>query len=138
MGRGFEFIDHTADYAVRAWGADLRELIEHAAEGLIRLTADLRGIEPDEHCEVVVGGDGAEAVLVHALKEILLLVETGRLPVSVSVSEANADGARMRVGTTALEPLIDRIEANVKAVTYHDLEIVAEEGGLTVEVVFDT
>ena len=134
----FEFINHTADYAMRAWGPDFRALVENAARGLIRLLADVDGLQLSEHTELQVEGDSREAVLVHALKELLLLEEDGRLPVSVEVLSADAVCAHLRVGLVDLDSAADRLESAVKAVTYHDLEIIEDAAGLSVEVVLDT
>ena len=134
----FEFIDHTADYAMRARGRDLRELLEHAARGLTHLMADLEGLTPAEHVDISVTGDEPEDVLVRLLKEILYLREDGMLPVAVEVLEASPHAAHARAGVVDIEPHLDRLQAAVKAVTYHALEIVQEPDGLSVQVVFDT
>lgn len=134
----FEFVDHTADYAMRAHGRDLRELLEHAAGGLIHLTADVEGLTPTEHVDISVGGDEAEEVLVRLLKEILYLREDGLLPVAVEVPEAGPQAAYARVGVVDVAAHLDRVQAAVKAVTYHALEITRDGDGLSVQVVFDT
>lgn len=134
----FEFIDHTADYAMRARGRDLRELLEHAGRGLIHLMADVEGLTPAEHVDVSVSGEAPEDVLVHLLKEMLYLREEGMLPVAVEVLEASPDAAFARMGVVDLEPHLDRLQAAVKAVTYHALEIARDADGLSVQVVFDT
>jgi SHS2 domain-containing protein len=134
----FEFIDHTADYAMRARGENFRALVENAARGFIRLLADPEGLVPTEFAELSVTGDSREQVLIHALKEILLLEEDGRLAVEVRVLEATAHTAVLRIGTVPLATAVDRLEAAVKAVTYHHLEVVEADGGLSVQIVFDS
>jgi len=134
----WEFVEHTADYALRAWGEDFRSLLENAARGFIHLLADLQGLRADEWLDVAVEGDGREQVLVHALKEILRLQEDGRLVVEVRVVSADPAHAALQLGTVDLSLYPDRLLAAVKAVTYHDLKIRQEAGGLSVTVVFDT
>ena len=65
---GFEIIDHTADYAVRARGRDLRELIESAGRGLIALTVAAQGLSPTVQRAISAHADNPEALLVHALR----------------------------------------------------------------------
>ncbi len=137
MRAPFEFIDHTADYAMRAWGPDFPALVQHAAVGFSHLLADIAGLVPTEHHEVSVTGTSREEVLIHALKGLLRLREDGYLPVSVQVLSADDCTACLTVGTTALEAVAARVLAAVKAVTYHAVQIVAADGGLSVEVVFD-
>jgi SHS2 domain-containing protein len=134
----WEFVDHTADYALRAWGEDFRSLVENAARGFTHLLADLDGLRPDEWLDVVVEGDGREQVLIHALKEILRLHEDGRLVVEVRVPAADATRAALQLGTVDRALHADRLLTAVKAVTYHGLNIAHEADGLSVIVVFDT
>lgn len=134
----FEFVDHTADYAIRAWGRDFPDLLQNAARGFMALLADVAGLVPSRTQEITVEGDSREQVLVHALKELLLLEEEGLLPVSVQVTEATDCSARLVVGTVELASARDRLGALVKAVTYHGLAIEEQDEGLTVRVVFDT
>ena len=134
----FEFIDHTADYAMRARGNDFRALVENAARGFIRLLADVEGLTPTDCAETSVTGDSREQVLIHVLKEILFLQEDGRLAVEARVLEATAHAAVLRIGAVSLATAVDRLEAAVKAVTYHHLEVVEADGGLSVQIVFDS
>src|SRR5690606_9407711 len=59
-----EPIDHTADVGLCAYGADLRELFEAAAEGLFALHADVERVRPaaTERIEAH-GGDLAELLV---------------------------------------------------------------------------
>lgn len=134
----WEFVEHTADYALRAWGEDFRTLVENAARGFTHLLADLHGLRADEWLDSVIEGDGREQVLVHALKEILRLQEDGRLVAEVRVLSADNGRAALELGTVEMAPHLDRLAAAVKAVTYHDLNIASQDGGLSVTVVFDT
>ena len=138
MRPAYEFIDHTADYAMRAWGADFPQLLQNAATGMIRLLVDVGNLSPDEHLELSVTGDTREQVLVHMLKQLLLMPEDGLVAVRTDVLFANGTSAHVRVGTVDLEAAAERLEADIKAVTYHDLAIRDEAGGLSVQVVFDT
>lgn len=137
MQPGWEFIDHTADYALRARGRDFRELLESAATGLARLMADTADLAPTEVREVEVTGQDREEVLVHLLKELLYLEDDGLLPVEVRVLESGETWARARVGAVPLADHADRLAAAVKAVTYHGLQVRPEGDGLVVEIVFD-
>jgi SHS2 domain-containing protein len=131
-------LDHPADYAMAARGHDLRELIENAARGFIALTADVSGLTPSDEFVAEVTGDSREQVLVHAVKELLHLREDGYLPIKADVVEAGEASCMLRVGAVELGPVAERVEAVVKAVTYHDLHIVEEAGVLSARLVLDT
>jgi SHS2 domain-containing protein len=134
----YELIDHTADYAMRVWGADLRELLDNACRGLITLTTDVPGLQPSDELHFDVTGDTPEDLLVHALRELLYCLDDGYLPISAAVLEASEQRALLRVGAVPLAPHHRRLQAHVKAITYHDLHIEPRAGGLGATVVMDT
>lgn len=138
MPVGYEFIDHTADYAIRATGRDFPELVANAAAGLIALMADTTGLSPTDHRIARADGEDREHVLARSLKQVLRCVEDGQLPLSATVIAADPSAASLRIDTTPLSPVADRVLAVVKAVTYHALQIIEGPDGLSVEVVFDT
>lgn len=138
MQEGFEFIDHTADYAIRVTGADFRELLSYACKGLIALMADTTGLSPADYREAHVSGHDREQVLARALKQLLYALEDGHLPLAAEVTAAGPTSAAIRIGTTPLDPVVHRVQAVIKAVTYHALRIEDTSEGLCVEVVLDT
>jgi SHS2 domain-containing protein len=138
MGAGYEFVKHTADCAIRVWADDFPGLIQKALEGLIHLMADVEGLTGREARLFEVSGESREQVLVRALKELLLLQDDGLLPVKAQVIAASDSDAHFEVNCVPLAEVRDRLEAGVKAVTYHDLHIRQTIEGLAVEVVFDT
>lgn len=134
---GHEAVEHTADLAVRAWAPDLAGLIEQAARGMLELLVEAPA-EADGCAEVTAEGQDAEELLVDCLREILALwtVER-RLPVSVAVTELSDRRVVCEVGV--VEPAKGGLapDEEIKAVTYHGVEIVRTEGRLEVTVVFD-
>jgi SHS2 domain-containing protein len=134
---GHESVDHTADLAIRAWAPDLRGLIEQAAIGMLDLMLDDRP-EPGRQRDIVGEGQSPEDLLIDCLREILALVNIERLiPVSVEVTEVDDDRARCSVGVVAMGDRPVAPAQEIKAVTYHDLEVLEVQGHLEVTVVFD-
>ena len=131
-------MDHPADYAMIARGHDFRELLENAARGFITLTADVAGLSPSDEFVAELNGETHEQVVVQVLREVLHLREDGYLPIKADVIEAGSDCWTLRVGAVALEPVADRVEAIVKAITYHDLHVVEDSGVLSARIVMDT
>lgn len=135
---GYQIIDHMADVAVQAWAPDMPRLIEQAAMGMINLMV-ARTPPSQRDIEVRGTGDTPEELLIDCLREILLLMDLeGLMPVSVKVLEASDNYARCRVGVVPLTAVRDELLHDIKAVTYHDIDIRHSAGGLVVEVVFDT
>jgi 2-hydroxy-3-keto-5-methylthiopentenyl-1-phosphate phosphatase len=137
---GFEILNHTADYALRARGADLAELIANAARGMVTLMAEVEGLQPANWLEVAVEAESAAELVHHALRALLHIFEDGALPVAIEVLRAQPHPPRaaLRVGTAPLAAVRDRLRGEIKAVTYHNLHIRQEDGYLVTEIVFDT
>lgn len=135
---GWEPVEHIADLALRAWAPDLRGLIEQAARGLVALL--VAGDEPpaERTVEVRVEGDSAEELLHDALREVLLLVPLeGLAPVAVEVTAVREGSAALVVGVVPVGTGADLHLQEIKAVTYHGLEVKRTERGLEAQVVFD-
>lgn len=133
----YEFIDHTADYALRAWGADPGDLIANACRGLVALCVDAAGLQPTDELHLEACGETLEGLLVHALREVLYCVEDGYLPLSARVGALESDHVVLVVGATALTGHEARLLAHVKAITYHDLRATEVDGGLSATIVMD-
>lgn len=131
----FEEIEHTADRALRIYGATLEELLINAARGMYSLM--LTELSPDaERHKMLVELDtmDTESLLVEWLEELSYWAEMDMLV----FHEFKMEG----VSSTHLRATIygtreAQFERHIKAVTYHNLEIVQTENGLTATVVFD-
>jgi SHS2 domain-containing protein len=132
---GFEEVEHMADRALRIFGSNLKELLCNAAKGMNSLM--VAKYPPASHQikkTVLLETIDAENLLVEWLSELTYWAETAKLVFrefdikSVSPTHVRATIYGNRV------PSLDR---HIKAVTYHNLEVLQTESGLTATVVFD-
>ena len=129
-----EEIEHTADRAIRVGGRDLEELFVNAALGMTMLIADVSAIEPNIERHVELEAFDTETLLVSWLGELLWFNE-----------DSGAVFARYEIRQltpTRLEAVVWGDVApsqwkHIKAVTFHDLKIIATESGYEVTLVFD-
>ena len=134
-GAAFEEIEHTADCALKIYGTDLTELLLNAAEGMNSLLNPDNDISPRQaEKSVRLQAIDAEGLLVEWLSELAYWAETEMLVFHkfelLSVSPTHLE-AIIRGSRAA------QLEKHIKAVTYHNLEIIQTDGGLTATVVFD-
>ena len=131
----FEEIEHTADWALRVRGAGLRELLSNAARGMSSLLVpDLAAVPGDVRRQVELDAFDAESLLVAWLNELAYWAESEMLvfrefdlaEVSPTHLQAVVRGGRA-----------PGLQKYIKAVTYHNLRIVATEAGLETTIVFD-
>ena len=130
----YHFIDHTADIGIRIVSGDVRGLFEEAARALVDIMG-ARSNEGPNHIRISIEGLDQSDVLVRWLQEILYRVEVEDLRIShVEVLEVNPQGLTALVaGTNDPTELLEEI----KAVTYHNLEIVEVDNHVETTIIFD-
>jgi SHS2 domain-containing protein len=131
----FEEIEHTADRALRIFGKNFEELLLNAARGMNSLMVS----EPNSGSErqrklVEIDAMDAESLLVEWLSELSYWAEVDMLV--FYEFEMESVSAR-HLKATVYGSRVKQLEKHIKAVTYHNLEIIQTEKGLTTTVVFD-
>jgi SHS2 domain-containing protein len=130
----YEEIEHTADLALRVRGKDMAQLLKHAAEGMLHLSAVHTKSNEGSKVSVELKAPDREQLLVVWLEELLFGIETrtiGYRDFDIRVVEDTRCEASMR------EIELESIGKHIKAVTFHDLRIVATQEGLEATIVFD-
>ncbi len=131
-GRRYDLVDVTADVAIRARGSSLSALFANAAWGMFDLICDSATVEDVRSWEVEVEGDDLETLLVDLLTDMLVLFETeGALATSVD-ADMGSGGPPWRIVATMRGEVYDEgrheLLHDIKAVTYHTLEVRPDEG----------
>jgi SHS2 domain-containing protein len=134
-GDDIRIVDHTADWALRLRGRDLKELFARAAEGMAYLLAgDTSAVSRDLARDLTLEAYDAEELLVIFLGELAYWAERDGLVFPwVDLREVTPN----RLVGTVSGGRPPEIQKHIKAVTYHDLEVRQTEAGLEVTVVFD-
>lgn len=131
----FEILEHTADVGVRGWGATVEEAFKQATLGLL----DIVGVwhpGPGLRETIEVEGHDLGALLVDWLSEVLYLQDT-RDVVVAGLEITAVDGGRA-TGWLELAPRPDAIEGTaVKAITYHQLDVIQRDGRWIAQVYLD-
>ncbi|MFO8010064.1 MAG: archease [Dehalococcoidia bacterium] len=125
----FEIIDHTADTAIVAYGDNMEELFINAARGTMSLVADLEKVEPVVSHVITAEAANQEELLVAWINELLYLFDAEELIFSrfvidfVGTDHVKATGYGEKVDASRHD-----LRTQVKAATYHELEINATDG----------
>ena len=129
-----EEVEHTADRALRVWGAELPDLFAGAARGMYGLMADLSTLLATQWREIRLEALDRETLLVAWLNELLFLTEAeGLLFVEYQVRSVTDTTLVAWVGGTRREIS----GAHLKAATFHALELVQDEAGWSTLITFD-
>jgi SHS2 domain-containing protein len=119
----YEFLEHTADVTFKAYGRDLNELFENAAEALESTMVMLDNVALEETFSIEASSDSYENLLYDWLTKLLITFELERLVVKrCFVRIAGLFLAADCVGER-LDRSKHKLNAEVKAVTYHNLAV---------------
>lgn len=130
---GFYEIEHTADWALTVYAPDLVGLLEQAARGMSTLSGTALQPEPRGVQEFSITGYDPEHLLVKFLTEILHFEQEAYL---------GFDGYDLALDDLTLTarlssaPIVSQ-QKEIKAVTYHNLQIRPTPTGLETTIVFD-
>lgn len=135
MARRFEILEHTADVGLRAWGPTLEELFAAATEAVASIAGAWEP-GPGEEVSVEVEAADREGLLVDWLSETLYLFDSrGGALGGVRVASVSRGSCR---GSVTLRELGDPDNGvQVKAITYHQLEVAEGAHGWTAAVYLD-
>jgi len=134
----YEIIDHTADSGIRVFGKDAEELFARAGTALFEQITDSGRIVPQTQHHVTVSGIDWPDLMVNWLRELLYLW-TGRelLVVGVEIDKLVEFSLAATVGTVTYNPKHHMILSEIKAVTYHGIDVSHRPLGWEATIIFD-
>lgn len=134
----YEVFDHTADLGLRVAAKSLEELFEEAGRGLTSLiVTDLRSVQCTEEKSIQIAGTDLEYLLFDWLTELLFAFEANRVLLVEFQVRLNADGLSAVCRGEYLDPARHQLEHEVKAITYHGLQVTQQNGEWAAEVIVD-
>lgn len=139
MQKKYELLEHTADIAVRVRGGDLEDLFRNAALAMFDIMAGSivykRDLEIEEFLIQQKGSD-LEELFVNWLNELLYLSQTKE--------KVFCEFVFKKLNRYTLEALVSgrdikdyNIDTEIKAATYHELEIRKTDSFWEATVIFD-
>lgn len=138
MARHCETFDHTADIGLAAEADSLAELMAALAEGLADVICDRAQLAVAERRRITVEAEDTEALAVDFLSAVLSAIEVDRfLVAAVDVPRADANSLTAELGGEPYDPARHELKTEVKAVTYHQLEVAREGDRWTGRVILD-
>ncbi len=134
----FEVLDHTADIGLVIYGENLKALFENAGEAFFHLITDLRKVRRRVERRINIDGESLDRLMVDWLSELLYLHDVEHLLFKgFKVESIGEDGLRAVVKGEPFQEKIHVIKTEVKAVTYHQIQIQRENGRWKAQVILD-
>jgi len=134
----YEIFDHTADAGIRIFAPTLAELLEPAAEGLYAVIGETAIGARSRRVSFDLSGSDAALLLRDYLAELLFLFEHEGVVIRTPLV-STFDAARLAADADAFRVDVKRsvFLREVKAITYHELEIRSVPGGVEATVIVD-
>ena len=124
MSASYEIIDHTADIGLHVFGNDPADLFRNAARALTDVITDRRNVVAVDSIGVSVEGHDWPDLMVNWLRELLYLWSGKDLLIaSVEVDRINNQRIVAVAGVEPFQPDRHRIRNEIKAVTYHQIDV---------------
>ncbi len=137
MDKDFEILDHTADVGIIAYGVDLSQAFANAARGLFSLIAELDDVEEVLYRDIELAAGDVESLLVGWLNELVYHFDTeGIIFKRFDISQLDDTHLKARGYGEKADSSKHTLKREVKAATYHMLEVV-KNNGCRVQVLFD-
>jgi SHS2 domain-containing protein len=138
----FEFLEHTADAYIAAYGRDMAEAFENAALAMFEVMTEAEKISPTSEDRVEVEGQDEYALLYSWLEALLVKAEINGMLYSkfdISYMERTSRGFSLRASIWGekFDARKHLQKVGVKAVTYHRMEIIREKGKVTLRFILD-
>jgi len=143
MEKRFEFLEHTADLYIAAYGESLEEAFENAAYATFEGMTDLDKVQPKLEDTVEVEGHDEQALLYNWLEALLVKFDiTGNLYSRFNIASIKKTSVgfklKAKIWGEPFNPEKHLSKVGVKAVTYHQMEILRDaEGAVTVKFILD-
>jgi len=134
----YKLIDHTADFGIHVFGSDPKDLFTNAALAMVNQITDIDALKGTvEHNLNITGADWSD-LMVNWLRELLylwtgkeMLVKTAEI---LSIAEQKLSA---KVKSDPFDPDRHEIKNEIKAVTYHQIQVNSGPDGWDSKIIFD-
>ncbi|GLV37926.1 archease [Carabus blaptoides fortunei] len=128
----YEYLDHTADVQLHAWGDNLKEAFEQCGMAMFAYMTEIHTVEIKQTATIEATADDLQNLLFHFLDELLFVfsAEPYLIARKLEITEFKTDGDEMKVSCTCYgeEFQIGKHPqgTEVKAITYSAMQIINE------------
>ncbi|MEM3592049.1 MAG: archease [Candidatus Bathyarchaeia archaeon] len=138
----FEFLEHTADVYIAAYGKNLYEAFENAALAMFETMTDTKDVKCEIEESVEVEGEDKQSLLYNWLEDLLVRFEVENMLYSrfnIIKIEKTDGGFRLsaKICGEPFNPERHKQKVGIKAVTYHRMEIIEDPKEVTVRFILD-
>lgn len=128
----YELLEHTADLMIKAYGDTLEECFENVAFAMADQIVDASSIHLSKEEDIVIEGTDLEELLYDFLSEILFIFDARGLIFGKFNITLLQERLECRAWGEEFNPKKHSPKSDIKAVTYHELQVNEDEPSITV------
>ena len=134
----YKIIDHTADFGIHVFGSDAKALFTNATVAMFDLITDMGSLKGLEHIDLKIIGEDWADLMVNWLRETLFLWNGRELLVKTAFIESlTQQNLSAKVAFESYAPERHVIKTEIKAVTYHQIQVYSSRSGWEAKIIFD-
>ncbi|MDY6972000.1 MAG: archease [Thermodesulfobacteriota bacterium] len=134
----FSLFDHTADLGIVVRGTDLKNLFQGGAKSMMQIMVIGKSHVKTRSVRLTVTGDGLSDLMVRWLGEVLyLLAGEKQVVTDVVIESISPSRLDATLKTVPFDPNLHEIVCEIKAVTYHQIQVAERGDRWEARIVFD-
>jgi len=138
MKKTYHLIDHTADFGIQVFGSDSKELFTNAALALFDVITEMDVLKGRHSFSITASGEDWSDLMINWLREILYLWNGREMLVkSVQILFLSENKISAKIYFDAYKPDRHIIKTEIKAVTYHQIQVKSSPSGWKAQIIFD-
>ena len=138
MKKTYHLIDHTADLGIQVFGSNSQELFTNAALALFDVITEMDVLKGLNSCNITASGEDWSDLMINWLREMLYLWNGREMLVkSVQILSLSENKISAKIYFDAYMPDRHTIKTEIKAVTYHQIQVKSSPSGWEAQIIFD-
>ena len=134
----YRLIDHTADFGIHVFGTDLKDLFSNAAFAMFDLITDIKSLKGANESSLNVKGNDRPDLMVNWLRELLYIWNgKEKLVESIDIISITENELTTKIRLDSFDPARHSIRNEIKAVTYHQIQVNQVAEGWESKIIFD-
>jgi len=137
----YEYLDHTADVQLHAWGDSLEEAFEQCVMAMFGYMTEIEKVDIEESQEIEAQGEDMLSLLFHLLDEFLFLFSAEPFFIARKVVITKFDRDNFKIRATGYGETFNLSKhpqgTEVKAITYSNMQVHEESEKKQVFVIID-
>ncbi len=135
---GFKVLDHTADLRIKVRGKDMKGLFEQAALAMMQVMISSKPGGEVNRMKLSLDAEDPAELMVLWLGEILYLFEgEKKVVIGLEIESISPADLNATLETVSFDPNCHEVVCEIKAVTYHQIEVVDKGNCWEAKIIFD-